>query len=1157
MADNGSSSFRDKSNVANSENWGNQPVYGDYEIVIGKEGKPRLLGAGSFGKTYEAVRTDTVGGTVIHQEYVALKVLNPALMSSDSKRLKVVQELVTLTKLDHPNLIHYVRCGEENGEVFYAMELCRGGDLSQLVKRYGPLPEKAVAIIGLQVAAGLLEMDQKHGFVHRDIKPSNIMLVDELEAEVGKQHLAGRLEEHTTLCRIVDYGLVTVNDGTQGEKQRFAGSPMYASPEQVRGEKVDGRSDIYSLGMTLWYLIQGKGPLLDGHGQELREDVAALRRHADSTPHDAFFPVQLTNNFRRVLSRMVAKNVADRYPSAAEVQTALRGYLDEIGGGPAAQVKRDRPSVTRLDAPFETAYALDKRLPDRLGRSCFIVVHRPTGRRLRMTMLADLVDNGEPAGLEKMSEELCGLVRLSQNPDMPPGIMRVREVVWASDLVGVLEEMPAAVSLADVLRVRTEMRRPVSFSEIVGVLYTIAESLDYLVDLGMQHIFMPCEEVWLVSDDDPAELLSDHEALAEPLTEWPGLLPVISMLWLPREGGDAANTQSNERTLSSLDQLSETARHPVTAFCRLIYKVVSGTEIAVAAEVRSNDYVQTAALGAASNNLIRDLVAAGSDRPRVADLLADLCRDEGVMKAKRSTSASRTARTSAASFTHASPESTAARTTGRSQMPEKSRCAFSSASASQARPDRTAGGREAGEKELKESEPRRGINAKLLALAALALVVIAWVVMSLFHEPPSVVVVQDPPKPVIDPVNKRPEPSPTPKPQPAPVPSPTPKQPPALSVPDGYPTIEAALVAAKPGETVRIKSGAYEEKIRLPDGVSLAAEESRRVLISVDGKLGSVLEADGCKTAATIKGIVFSHSGADAVAGGGAPVVNVIASKVGFEDCVFEKGLGPGLLVTAAARVSLTRCESRRNGAHGVFVKNASVDLKECSAESNLTDGLRAFGAGSDVKLDKTVARRNGGTGIVAEGGARIVASQTDSMENAVNGLDAQDADTQAIWQEGIISGNGVTVVGGAPRDSGKGGLGVSLDLGGVLFSATGTVITGNWKHGVQMKMPRSGSSLVKCRVSGSHRSGVIIYGASDTKLRIEGGEITNSHEDGLIISGSGFRPEIAGLKISGSTLTGLTVYEMAEPQLQACVLDGNGQGAMNRDEAGPGMTVR
>src|SRR4051812_32120380 len=95
--------------------WGTQSKYGDFEIVGAVEGKPRLLGKGSFGKTFEAVRIDTVAGQDI-KDYVAIKVLDPTLFTTDANRYQFIQELVSLTKFKGANLIHYVRAGEQNGE---------------------------------------------------------------------------------------------------------------------------------------------------------------------------------------------------------------------------------------------------------------------------------------------------------------------------------------------------------------------------------------------------------------------------------------------------------------------------------------------------------------------------------------------------------------------------------------------------------------------------------------------------------------------------------------------------------------------------------------------------------------------------------------------------------------------------------------------------------------------------------------------------------------------------------------------------------------------------------------------------------------------------------------------------------------------------------
>src|SRR5580704_15133056 len=95
-----------------------QSKYGEYEITGARANRPRLLGEGSFGKTFEAFRSDRVAGEEI-KEFVAIKVLNPELLNSESKRVQFIQELLALTKFKHSNLIHYIRCGEEEGEVYY------------------------------------------------------------------------------------------------------------------------------------------------------------------------------------------------------------------------------------------------------------------------------------------------------------------------------------------------------------------------------------------------------------------------------------------------------------------------------------------------------------------------------------------------------------------------------------------------------------------------------------------------------------------------------------------------------------------------------------------------------------------------------------------------------------------------------------------------------------------------------------------------------------------------------------------------------------------------------------------------------------------------------------------------------------------------------
>ena len=607
-----------------SSSWGKQPRYGDFEIIGARESEPRLIGEGSFGKTYEALRQDMVAGGII-KEYVAVKVLNPALLASESKRFQFIQELVALTKFKHSNLIHYIRCGEENGEVYYAMELCRGGDLVRLVRRYGPLPERVVALIALQIAAGLREVHVRHRLVHRDIKPSNIMLVDELEKDLSAQHLAYRLEEQDSVCRIVDFGLVDFTLNAQDMQQRFVGSPMYASPEQIREQPVDGRSDIYSLGMTLWYLLQGKGPLLNSEGAELKDMREAMVRHAEPDEHEPNLPPHLSTAFRQILSRMVAKRPEQRYTSAGELQNALRHYL---GIGPGRGGVSGQFSVLRMNESLETAYVLEATFPSRLSHRAYLAREKSTGRQVKLNIFADAQRNDQ-VSLSAVAGFLSELAELSRQVEFPAALLPVRDVIWSADMLACTEAMMRHVTLADVLWARATAKRSIGFSEAVAFLRPIAEALDFMVHNGRTTVFMPSEEIWLVSSSLSRQEDNQH-LLAQPLTEWADLEVYFSMLCLQAEPeAHAAGNGAGETTSGSV-HMSDLDLHPVHAFARLVYRIINGAEVAAAAGFTPHAYVPAVTLGHASNNLIRDTLW---QKPvvTVTALLRELCMNEGLV----------------------------------------------------------------------------------------------------------------------------------------------------------------------------------------------------------------------------------------------------------------------------------------------------------------------------------------------------------------------------------------------------------------------------------------------------------------------------------------------------------------------------------------------
>jgi serine/threonine protein kinase/predicted ATPase len=212
-----------------------------YEMLKGEDGKPLELGRGAMGITYKAYDIDL-------QCPVALKVISERYIGDESARLRFLREARATARLRHSNVASVLHLGRTGNSYFYAMEFVEGETLEKLIKRSGQIELKLALEIAMQVAAGLSAV-HKQKLVHRDIKPSNIMV---------------NLEEGTALtAKIIDLGLAKPApdapiDATISTPGAFAGTPEFASPEQVAGIGVDIRSDLYSLGATLWQMLTGQ-----------------------------------------------------------------------------------------------------------------------------------------------------------------------------------------------------------------------------------------------------------------------------------------------------------------------------------------------------------------------------------------------------------------------------------------------------------------------------------------------------------------------------------------------------------------------------------------------------------------------------------------------------------------------------------------------------------------------------------------------------------------------------------------------------------------------------------------------------------------------------------------------------------------------------------
>src|SRR5262249_37713573 len=250
--------------------------FDQYELITDEQGAPVELGRGAMGVTYKAFDTNL-------RCEVALKVIHPRFLADESSRARFLSEARAAAQLRHRNIASVFHLGSERGEYFYTMELVEGETIENRVRRKGPIDYASALDITLQITRALIAAGNRK-FVHRDVKSSNIMLCTEADGAI--------------VAKLIDFGLVRgitekfapataspvrqvadqPNPSSSGSNEvsrrqvriGFIGTPDYASPEQFAGERTDARSDIFSLGVTLWFMLSGRLPFA-GTRDEIRQ----------------------------------------------------------------------------------------------------------------------------------------------------------------------------------------------------------------------------------------------------------------------------------------------------------------------------------------------------------------------------------------------------------------------------------------------------------------------------------------------------------------------------------------------------------------------------------------------------------------------------------------------------------------------------------------------------------------------------------------------------------------------------------------------------------------------------------------------------------------------------------------------------------------------
>jgi len=279
-----------------------------YEVMLDEAGRPIELGRGAMGVTYKALDVDL-------RCPVTLKIISERYLGEESARLRFLREARAAASVRHPNVASVLHLGRTGSSYFYTMEFVEGETLEHLIRRSGRVEVKLALEIATQVAAGLAAVHEQN-LVHRDIKPSNIMV---------------RLKDDGSItAKIIDLGLAKAV--TEPSFQTaistpggFVGTPEFASPEQFAGLALDTRSDLYSLGVTLWEMLTGRTPFRGTPGE-----VMYQHQH---TPLPLGELEAVPQPLVVLLEVLLEKDPARRFQNPGELLKAIPTITGQIDAG--------------------------------------------------------------------------------------------------------------------------------------------------------------------------------------------------------------------------------------------------------------------------------------------------------------------------------------------------------------------------------------------------------------------------------------------------------------------------------------------------------------------------------------------------------------------------------------------------------------------------------------------------------------------------------------------------------------------------------------------------------------------------------------------------------------------------------------------------------
>lgn len=584
--------------------------YGSFVVVADAAGRPRILGEGAFGRTYLARHQylDTMA---------ALKVINERFARERSARERFLSEGKALVRLDHRHIARLHDFGEAGTDLFYAMEYCAGGDLFQRMKAIGALPLAEWAIIAQQLASAL-ECCHTAGFIHRDLKPSNVMLAR---------------AEDPLVSKLIDFGLVQAEQLDPEAHARLIGTPLYASPEQLREEAIDARSDLFSLGVTLWHLALGTSP-------EAGNSARVIASRLSTESYAPVLPATLPEPFRVLLAALLEKDRSRRMSTASEAVTHLMDIADALGlpvlppsgdraaGSPApAYSLAPAPppvEIEQIDALLEQDFEVLASVCDQ-NTGVNYLARRRTGTGEEQALLHSLhpLLVANEALLLKLRTAVAQLMVLRAPFSLYPA-----RICSYRDFTVLLLDAPAGENLVTTLKVHGKC----ALADVAALLRNVAAAADRHVAAGLPGLELAATRIHLKAP-----------GLKPGGAQEPELLPRFLSTKETRELVQAVAQEDPSAATMTAELFEEEgmADHAPLQFARLIYRLAAGRDCAAAAALSTRGYVAVPDLTEGTNRLLSNVIAGQTDHTTCTGLLGDVMAGQGIGHPGASRTASR------------------------------------------------------------------------------------------------------------------------------------------------------------------------------------------------------------------------------------------------------------------------------------------------------------------------------------------------------------------------------------------------------------------------------------------------------------------------------------------------------------------------------------